>query len=511
MLVNTDINLELTNIALLKPAQQSSYSAWSKPNESIDAVNGTKTGDYSFHTDLQLNPWWQVDLEEIYPIFSIIIFNRGRADSVAAARAKRLSIYFSLDSYNWGKLYFSDQAFGGILDKNPLVISCLKKYTRYIRIQLYGNQYLHLDEVEIYTNKTILQNSLEVNYNNEFLSLTKEDRLLKNNNLLDRDEAQVGNIDQVHLYKSENFLMIKSWGYGFMSDVSHVIGQLLVAELSGRIPVIHWGGNSLFSEDEDLNTFELYFEAVSNFSFINLINRNFSYWPPKWNCNNIEYNDNNKRNGIYSRISGKSLLTRTEKVVVSDFYSSISSLRPVIPTTHYLFGMSVDDLYLYIIKKYLRPKKHILDTVDIFCKKYFPNFDFLAVHIRGSDKIADMSDLHSVNLQYKKVIDEYLEIHNCKYIFLMTDDSLLLDTLTKIYGRKIISTECHRTTDDRGVHRQSLSNKYQLGFELMVDVYIASQAKAFIGNAQSNPSVIIKYLKHWPKKNIFLFGDLRFH
>jgi len=46
----------------------------------------------------------------------------------------------------------------------------------------------------------------------------------------------------------EKFLLIKAWGYGFWSDVSHVLGQLLVAELTGRTPIVHWGQNSLFGK-----------------------------------------------------------------------------------------------------------------------------------------------------------------------------------------------------------------------------------------------------------------------
>lgn len=61
--------------------------------------------------------------------------------------------------------------------------------------------------------------------------------------------------------KSGGFLLIKSWGYGFWSDVEHVIGALLLAEMTGRTPVVHWGGNSYFSDDEGGGT---PFEPFSN-------------------------------------------------------------------------------------------------------------------------------------------------------------------------------------------------------------------------------------------------------
>ena len=48
--------------------------------------------------------------------------------------------------------------------------------------------------------------------------------------------------------KFGGYLLIKS--YGFWSDVEHVIGALLLAEMTGRTPVVHWGGNSYFTDDE---------------------------------------------------------------------------------------------------------------------------------------------------------------------------------------------------------------------------------------------------------------------
>src|ERR1700722_19722782 len=42
------------------------------------------------------------------------------------------------------------------------------------------------------------------------------------------------------------FVLIKAWGHGFWSEVTHVLGGLLLAEISGRIPVVHWGDKNLF-------------------------------------------------------------------------------------------------------------------------------------------------------------------------------------------------------------------------------------------------------------------------
>src|SRR5580692_9084212 len=45
--------------------------------------------------------------------------------------------------------------------------------------------------------------------------------------------------------------------------MNHVFGCLLLAEITGRIPVTHWGKNSLYGDETDTDAFQLYFEAIS--------------------------------------------------------------------------------------------------------------------------------------------------------------------------------------------------------------------------------------------------------
>ena len=62
-----------------------------------------------------------------------------------------------------------------------------------------------------------------------------------------------------HVRTSPQFLLIKAWGFGFWSDVSHVLGCLLLAEITGRTPVTYWGRNSLFRDGSGQDAFRLYF------------------------------------------------------------------------------------------------------------------------------------------------------------------------------------------------------------------------------------------------------------
>lgn len=305
---------------------------------------------------------------------------------------------------------------------------------------------------------------------------------------------------------AERYLLIKAWGVGFWSDVSHVLGQLLVAELSGRIPVVHWGPNSLFGDGSGANAFELYFERVSSVTASDIQRDEFSVWPPKWDHLNLMDGEKNKWGGPFARVSGLYLLNRPENVVVSDFHTGVIELKPWIPAGHHLYGLSVDELYRYLARRYLRPTKAIEEEVERFYAKHLASQDFIAVHVRGSDKVIEMPDLDEWNDRYPDRIDRALSDHGCDRIFLMTDDSRILDRFVRTYGDKIVATDCLRTGGKQGIHYHQGLDRRRLGTEVMMDTYIALRAKAFIGNACSNPSLMVACLKDWSQGHLDLVG-----
>lgn len=138
-----------TNLALNRPAYQSSTSGWSKANDAQGAVDGQKNGGYGFHTNIEARPWWQVDLQQVATLCEIRVFNRlGEA-----CRARSLQVLVSNDGQNWYAVYSpaAGSCFGGT-DGKPLVIGLAGRgiAARYVRLQLNETTYFHLDEVEIY-------------------------------------------------------------------------------------------------------------------------------------------------------------------------------------------------------------------------------------------------------------------------------------------------------------------------------------------------------------------------
>jgi protein O-GlcNAc transferase len=333
-------------------------------------------------------------------------------------------------------------------------------------------------------------------------ALTKLGRLPEE----EKARNSIGNEDH-----EKKFLLIKAWGYGFWSDVDHVLCQLLIADITKRIPVIHWGINSLFGDASDKNAFEFYFDRVSDFMVDDLAHEDYDFFPPKWNCKNLREENVNKWAGFYSRMSGLYSWNRQEKVVVSDFYTGLISLRPWIPSDHYLYGISIDGLYRFLIQKYLHPKKEILDEIECLYVKDLSSSKFMSVHVRGSDKIHEVANLCSLNEQYFEIINAIGAVYRDYKIFLMTDDSRLLGAFLRRYGNRIVTTACQRTDQSTGIHYQSDVNRRRLGVEVMIDTYLAAKGDIFIGNGRSNPSTIVLYLKDWNEKNIYLIGHNMHH
>nr|XP_034315276.1 neurogenic locus notch homolog protein 2 [Crassostrea gigas] len=84
-------NEVLTNIALGKPAKQSTTQIEYNAEYAVDGNLGTDVGlDKCAHTaDRDTNPWWRVDLEAVYSITSVRILNRG-IDSYGTDLSHRL-------------------------------------------------------------------------------------------------------------------------------------------------------------------------------------------------------------------------------------------------------------------------------------------------------------------------------------------------------------------------------------------------------------------------------------
>ncbi len=304
----------------------------------------------------------------------------------------------------------------------------------------------------------------------------------------------------------DRFILIKAWGYGFWADVDHVIGQLMFAEMTNRIPIVHWGENSLFRGRDVDEAFSQFFEPVSPYEAETLTGNNYTFYPPKWSEKNLLDNDVAKWSGAYSRITGMHLLNRDETVLVSDYFTSVRDLVPWLKPAHPLYGQDVEQICRYLFGKYIRLKPHLTEAVDQFWSKNLHGRKTLAVHVRGSDKEVEVPDLEALNKTYQTRITTYFEQHPDASLFLLTDSSRVLHEYQQRYGARLVSSPCQRTDSNTGLHYQKNDRPEALANEVIVDAYLAARCDAFIGNGFSNVSQTIMHLKNWAAGQAFLCG-----
>lgn len=104
----------VVNLALGKPALQSSVSQYSIGSTAAEDARGANNGSlscrYGFHTATEVDPWWQVDLEDSFLVYRVVIFNRMDL----ADRLRHFSVLGSDDGRGWKALFrrTDDHAFG---------------------------------------------------------------------------------------------------------------------------------------------------------------------------------------------------------------------------------------------------------------------------------------------------------------------------------------------------------------------------------------------------------------
>jgi protein O-GlcNAc transferase len=307
----------------------------------------------------------------------------------------------------------------------------------------------------------------------------------------------------------DRYLIIKAWGYGFCSDLDHTLAGLLLAEMSGRTPVTHWGSNSLFSTDPSgkQDAFRDFFEPVSVTRLEDVIGEveDGEIWPPKWTRDTLHLERISKQEGPYSRLSGLQLLNRPEPVVVADYHLSTIALLPWIRRGHPCHGKDTEATLRYLCEKYLRPLPDTRDEVESFMAERVRSRPVIAAHIRGSDKYKEEPQLQQKQAMFPQAIDFYSQgVPDCP-ILLITDSRPIAEEYQKRYGARLILPPAVRSGDTTGVHHLADQDRRKLGKEVLRDLYLAAACDKFIGLGSSNVSATINHLKAWaPNTTLFL-------
>ncbi|MDF2941980.1 MAG: GDP-fucose protein O-fucosyltransferase [Herbinix sp.] len=354
----------------------------------------------------------------------------------------------------------------------------------------------------------------------------------------------------------DKYLLIKAISHDIWKNVNHLMELLLVAELTGRKPVVYWGTNCLYKEVIHNNAFDLYFESISPYTIYDVISIGFTYFPPMWKYDNLTSDDPDKAKRMYRNIGD--IMGSDANVVVSDSNIYVSRVIPFITKNHPAYGMTPQQIYRYLFNKYLKLKPDIDKEIQQFYDKNFKNAGHvLAVHMPGDftldiypqiqeynnlmlyhprnlnslthpKKLKDRTDnflvddtiyLHEIVrlLKVTQQGDPYKLFHpeirsilgkfNIDKIFLITDREDILEEYSKLYGSMLVYTKCERVPKNdahKVEHLENHLNKRSKGIEILKDTYLAAKCDFFLGYGFSNLSHGVTHLKDWSDTNIKL-------
>jgi hypothetical protein len=146
------------NLALTGTATQSSTYSWHTSLAAGNAIDGNTDGDAFSgsitHTNWEYQPWWKVDLLDIFEIAQIVLWNRTDAndntsDYEPSARLTNfnVSVFDNLGNTVWTDDFFTS---GGYPAPNLFIDLPDNTLGQIVKVKLYGTNYLNLAEVQVF-------------------------------------------------------------------------------------------------------------------------------------------------------------------------------------------------------------------------------------------------------------------------------------------------------------------------------------------------------------------------
>ena len=304
---------------------------------------------------------------------------------------------------------------------------------------------------------------------------------------------------------STRFHLIPAWGYGFWSDVHHVVIQATLADLMGRSPIVYWGANSLYKHPtQQANYFEQFFEPIGSELLSNLDTAD-SFYPPVWNRHSHLTGTVAKWSGPYSRLAAPWFFTRTETVTAAEFYTPLSDIIPWIDASHPYAKLGEDALYRQAFSRYAKPRDDYRRASSDFHTRHMQGARWVAVHVRGTDKILETPNLPAMLQLTHQRLATLLAADPALRIFLLTDSVQLLRHFNEHYPGRLLATNATRRDDTRGVHTVG-DDGAKLGSEILLESLVALKCDYFVGSMETNVALAISSMKDWAPDQIFLLG-----
>lgn len=298
---------------------------------------------------------------------------------------------------------------------------------------------------------------------------------------------------------SPRYLLINAWGSGFGLELLYLLKQLLLAEMTNRIPVIHWGKNCLYNDHQTRDCFGDFFERINQVTIPDVFDYQSTAFPEHWRARALSdfvrrTSWRSKVNHQSYRISGLYYLNKPESLVVSGEFTSLKTLLPWLAPDNEWASQPIDEVYRGLIRRYLRPRTEVLYNARRFIDSAFADHGFVAIHLRGTDRHLKKhsNDLTPINEQLISLVESK---HPTDLVFVMTDDKREIEKARARLGDRVRALDVARSHhDELGVH-VSAKEKQKVGLDVLTDLMIATQARHFYGCGFSYLACVVSYFR----------------
>ncbi|MBI1778582.1 MAG: hypothetical protein HYR63_24850 [Proteobacteria bacterium] len=330
-------------------------------------------------------------------------------------------------------------------------------------------------------------------------------------------------IDAVRRGIAPGYLLIRGYGCGFWGEVTHVANNLALAEIMGRTAVVYWGREVRYRRAKVGNAWDLFFEPISSETAQELAGLRGKIFPGHWTSATLLESRYDAaalgQQGNRAGINGLAGINRPEQIVVSDGYVDLRDALSWSAAAHPLAGRDPLAVYRQIFSKWIHLRPEHRRTVDEIGARLFEGMPTVAIHVRapsGGKNAESLEKTDAGPAGYFPHIDLWLEETPQSKLFILTDQEEVLMRFRSRYGARVISLDRIRLSQpdkqlgDGGLPQGSdvgldLSlDGYTLGYEVLVDAYLAASCRRFIGDGASGVSCAILNLKDWREEDVSL-------
>ena len=170
-----------------------------------------------------------------------------------------------------------------------------------------------------------------------------------------------------------------------------------------------------------------------------------------------------------------------------------SDVKAFSKNTSYDYDNEDIDRLAIIHRGGLKLNQTLFELINKEISELFINRKVLGIHVRGTDFNINYRN-HPVFVSTESFLDRAIKEYdtcNCDIVFLATDEIEILRKFREVFGNKLVFFECNRSEDKTAVHFKRETNGYQLGKEVLRDVYALAKCSIFIGG-RSNVSLMAR-------------------